>query len=171
MKLASLRDLFVDELKDLYSAENQLVKALPKIAAAVSDPDLKAGIEEHLEETKGHIERLETIFKGLDASPKGKKCAAMEGLLEEGSELLKEDAAPAVKDAAIIAACQKVEHYEIASYGTVRTWAQMLGEEEAMSLLNETLDEEAACDEKLSDLAESCINADAAAGRAAVERM
>lgn len=160
MKLESLRDLFVDELKDLYSAENQLLKALPKMAKAASSSELQAAFEEHLEVTQGQVQRLEKVFKKLGVSPKGKKCKAMEGLIEEGKELLEEDAEPAVLDAALIAAAQKVEHYEIAGYGTVRTYARMLGHEDAASLLQQTLDEEGEADKKLTELSEA-INVEA----------
>jgi ferritin-like metal-binding protein YciE len=161
MKLKSLQDLYVSELKDLYSAENQLLKALPKMAKAASAPELKKAFATHLEETRGQVERLETIFEELEASPKGKKCKAMEGLVEEGSEMIEEDAEPAVKDAGLIAAAQKVEHYEMAGYGTVRTFAELLGYDKAAKLLQETLDEEAATDEKLTELANSVINVEA----------
>jgi ferritin-like metal-binding protein YciE len=168
MKLKSLQDLFVDELKDLYSAENQLLKALPKMAKAASNGELRAGFEEHLEQTRGHVERLEQVCQQLEVTPKGKKCAAMEGLIEEGKELMEEDASPAVLDAGLIAAAQKVEHYEIASYGTVCTWATLLGFDEAASLLGETLEEEKATDEKLTTLAEQTVNEDAEGGDDAV---
>ena len=161
MKIQSLNDLLVDQLKDLYSAENQLVKALPKMAKAASNPELKAGFEEHLEQTRGQVERLETICEQLGVSPKGKKCVAMEGLIEEGKELLQEDVEPEVLDAGLIAAAQKVEHYEIAGYGTVRTWAEQLGLDEAVRLLQETLDEEKETDEKLTQLAQASVNEDA----------
>ena len=160
MKLGSLHDLYVEELKDLYSAENQLIKALPKMAKAASSKELRAAFQEHLTETRAQVGRLEKVFKELKVSPKGKKCKAMEGLIEEGKELLEEDAAPAVLDAALIAAAQKVEHYEIAGYGTVRTYAELLGFDKAAGLLRETLDEESAADEKLSGLAEN-INVEA----------
>lgn len=163
MKLKTLHDLYVDELKDLYNAENQLLKALPKMAKAASDPQLAQAFTDHLEETTGHVDRLEKIFKKLDASPKGKKCKAMEGLLEEGKDLMAEDAAPSVMDAALIAAAQRVEHYEMAGYGCVRTYARLLGYEEAADLLQETLDEEGTADKKLTDLAETIINAEAVA--------
>lgn len=163
MKLKTLHDLYVDELKDLYNAENQLLKALPKMAKAASDPQLAQAFTDHLEETAGHVDRLEKIFKKLDASPKGKKCKAMEGLLEEGKDLMAEDAAPSVMDAALIAAAQRVEHYEMAGYGCVRTYARLLGYEEAADLLQETLDEEGTTDKKLTDLAETIINAEAVA--------
>jgi ferritin-like metal-binding protein YciE len=143
----------VDELRDLYSAENQLVKALPKMAKAANSEDLKAGFEEHLKQTEGHVERLEKIFDGLDKSPKGKKCKAMEGLVEEGSEVIEEEMAPEVKDAALIAAGQRVEHYEMAGYGTVRTYAELLDYDDAAELLQATLDEEGDTNKKLMKLA------------------
>jgi ferritin-like metal-binding protein YciE len=161
MKLGSLQDLYVEELKDLYSAENQLLKALPKMAKAASSAELRTAFEHHLEQTKGQVERLETIFKKLGSSPKGKKCKAMEGLIEEGSELMEQQAAPAVMDAALIAAAQRVEHYEMAGYGCVRTFARLLGHKEAADLLQATLQEEAAADKKLSKLAEGTINVEA----------
>src|SRR5271155_3117304 len=135
MKENSLKELYIDELKDLYSAENQLLKALPKMAKAASAPELRAAFEDHLEETRGQVQRLERIFKKLKASPKGKKCKAMEGLIEEGKEVMGEDGEPAVLDAALIAAAQRVEHYEMAGYGSVRTFARLLGYEEAEKLL------------------------------------
>lgn len=155
-----LKELYIDELKDLYSAENQLVKALPKMARAASSEELRAGFEEHLEQTKGHVQRLEQIFEMLNESPKGKKCKAMEGLVEEGSEVMKEDFEDALLDAALIGAAQRVEHYEIAAYGTVRAFAEELGESDQASLLEETLEEEKETDEKLSQLAKQ-INAQA----------
>ena len=164
MKLESLQDLLVAELKDLYSAENQLVKALPKMAKAASNEKLRDGFLEHLEQTKVHVERLEQACEQLEVTPKGKKCAAMEGLIHEGSELLKEDATPQVLDAALIAAAQKVEHYEIASYGSARTFAKLLGLDNVAKLLQQTLDEEAATDKKLTKLAESEVDAAAMAG-------
>jgi ferritin-like metal-binding protein YciE len=147
----SLKDLYIDELKDLYSAENQLVKALPKMAKAASSPELRAGFEEHLEQTKGHVQRLETVFQQLEANPKGKKCKGMEGLIEEGGEAIKEYEGE-LRDAALIGAAQRVEHYEIAGYGTVIAFAEELGETKHASLLNETLKEEKETDEKLTDL-------------------
>lgn len=153
MNLETLRDLFVDELKDLYSAEHQLLKALPKMAKAATSIELKHAFESHLKETKGQVERLEQVFAGLDASPRGKKCKAMEGLVEEGAEWIQEDAEPDVMDAGLIAAAQRVEHYEMAGYGCVRTYAQLLGETKAASLLQKTLDEEGAADKKLTQLA------------------
>jgi ferritin-like metal-binding protein YciE len=162
-KINTLQDAYVEQLRDLYSAENQLIKALPKMAKAAHDPELKKGFEEHLEQTKEHAARLEEIFDELDEKPTGKKCAAMAGLVEEGSETIGEDAAPAVKDALLIAAAQRVEHYEIAAYGTVKTFATILGHEDAVKLLAETLQEEVDTDEKLTQAAES-INVEANEG-------
>ena len=162
MKLKTLQDLFIHELKDLYSAETQLVKALPKMARAATHEDLKAGFEEHLEQTKGHVQRLEQIAEQCEAKLAGHKCKAMEGLIEEGSELISEDAEDSVRDAGLIGAAQRVEHYEIAAYGTARALAKCLGYNDAAELLGETLEEEKATDEKLTELAESAINAEAA---------
>ena len=161
MKLGSLQNLYIEELKDLYSAETQLLKALPKMAKAASSPELRTAFEDHLEQTKDQVERLETVFKKLSISPKGKKCKAMEGLIEEASELMAEQAAPAVMDAALIAAAQRVEHYEMAGYGCVRTFARLLGHKEAADLLQTTLQEEGDADKKLSTLAETTINVEA----------
>ena len=161
MKMRTLHDLFVDQLKDLYNAENQLVKALPKMAKNASNPQLKQAFTKHLEETKGHVERLEQVFDLLGAPAKGKTCKAMKGLIEEGKEMMDEDAEPEVMDAGLIAAAQRVEHYEIAGYGCVRTYAQMLGNEKAAKLLQQTLDEEGKTDKLLTDLAESVINLEA----------
>ena len=158
-----LKELYVDELRDLYNAENQLVKALPKMAKAASSEELREGFQEHLEQTKGHVQRLEQIFKMLNETPKGKKCKGMEGLVEEGSELMKEDLEDALLDAALIGAAQRVEHYEIAAYGTVRAFAEELGESQHASLLAETLEEEKETDEKLTELAKQ-INAEANEG-------
>lgn len=160
MSVGSLHDLYVDELKDLYNAENQLLKALPKMAKAASSDELRTAFEDHLEETRGQVRRLERIFKKLDTSPKGKKCKAMEGLVEEGKEVM-EEAEPPVLDAALIAAAQRVEHYEMAGYGCVRTFARLLGYDDAADLLQETLDEEGAADKKLTELAETIINVEA----------
>ncbi len=159
----SLRELYIDELKDLYSAETQLVKALPKLAKASSNPQLRQAFEEHLRQTSDQVSRLEEIFESLDEKPTGKKCLGMEGLVKEGSETIGEDYEDAVKDAALIGAAQRVEHYEIAGYGTVRTFAELLGESEHVSLLEETLAEEKAADEKLSELADE-INDQAVQG-------
>jgi ferritin-like metal-binding protein YciE len=161
MKLKTLQDLYVDQLKDLYNAENQLVKALPKMAKAATAPQLADAFTEHLAETKIQIERLETIFTELEVGPKGKTCKAMAGLLEEGAEAISEDADPSVRDAALIAAAQRVEHYEMAGYGCVRTFATLLGYEDAAELLQTTLDEEGSADKKLTELAESIINTEA----------
>jgi ferritin-like metal-binding protein YciE len=152
--LEGLRKLYIEELKDLYNAENQLVKALPKMAKAVSSDELRQGFEEHLGQTKGHVQRLEQIFQALGENPKGKKCKGMEGLVEEGSEVMQEDFEGALMDAAIIGAAQRVEHYEIAAYGTVCAFAEVLGESEQNSLLAETLQEERETDEKLTQLAQ-----------------
>jgi ferritin-like metal-binding protein YciE len=162
MNSNALKSLYIDELKDLYSAENQLIKALPRMAKAATSPDLKKGFEEHLEQTREHARRLELILKGLDESPKGKKCKGMEGLIEEGSELIDEDPGDEELDAGLIAAAQRVEHYEIAGYGCVRTYAELLDQGDAASLLEETLEEERETDQKLTKLAES-INVTAAA--------
>jgi ferritin-like metal-binding protein YciE len=164
MKLETLHDLYVDELKDLYNAEHQILKAVPKMAKAASAPELAKALTDHLAQTKRQVDRLEKIFKKLDVSPKGKMCKAMEGLIEEGKEVIAEDDAdPSVMDAAIIAAAQRVEHYEMAGYGCVRTFAHLLGYEQAADLLQETLDEEGAADKKLTKLAETVINVEAVA--------
>jgi ferritin-like metal-binding protein YciE len=148
-------------LRDLYNAENQLLKALPTMAKAASSKELKGGFDKHLEQTKGHVERLEQIFEDLDENPKGKTCKAMKGLIEEGSEILKEDGEESVLDAGIIVAAQKVEHYEMAGYGSVRTFAQLLGQNKAAELLQTTLDEESETNEILNKLAESVVNPEA----------
>lgn len=161
MAMNTLKDLYVDELKDLYSAENQILKALPQMAKKATAQELKEAFNEHLEVTRKQVERLDQIFKELGVSPKGKKCKAMEGLIEEGKEVLQEDIENAVIDAALIACAQRVEHYEMAGYGCVRTFARLLEFTEAEKLLQETLDEEAEADEKLTELAESVINVQA----------
>ena len=161
MEIDSLRKLYVDELKDLYSAEKQILQALPKMAKKATNAQLKKGFETHLEETRGQVERLDQIFEMLGKSPRGKKCKGMEGLLEEGKEMMQEDMDPEVMDAALIAAAQRVEHYEIAGYGTVRTYAQLLGETQHAKLLQQTLEEEGNTDKKLTQLAESSINVEA----------
>jgi len=161
MKLNTLKQLYIEELRDLHSAENQLLGALPKLAKGASSEELKLAFENHLDQTKVHVERLEEIFERLDETPKGKTCQAMKGLVEEGSEILGEDGEESVLDAGIIAAAQKVEHYEIASYGTVRTFAQLLGEDEAAELLQETLDEEGEADKLLTQLAQEIVNPEA----------
>jgi ferritin-like metal-binding protein YciE len=164
MTLDTLEKLFINELRDLYSAENQLVKALPKMAKGASSPELKDAFEKHLEQTKGHVARLEELFEQLNESPKGKTCHGMKGLIEEGSEILEEDGEDSVLDAGIIVAAQKVEHYEIASYGSVRTFANLLGKDEAASLLQATLDEESETNETLNRLAEGMVNPEAVIG-------
>jgi ferritin-like metal-binding protein YciE len=161
MRKDSLRELYIGELRDLYSAETQLVKALPKIAKASSNDQLREAFEEHLRETSEHVSRLEQIFDELGEKASGKKCLGMEGLVKEGSEMMKEDFSDDIKDAGIIGAAQRVEHYEMAGYGTVRAFAELLGENEHVSLLEQTLEEEKAADRKLTELAEQ-INQQAA---------
>ena len=161
MDMNTLQDLYVDELRDLLSAESQLLKALPKMAKKASAPELQQAFETHLGETGTHVERLNQIFKNLGMKPRAKKCKGMQGLLEEGEEMMKEAASEDVRDAAMISAAQKVEHYEIASYGTVRTYAEMLGEKKGAKLLQQTLDEEGETDKKLTTLATNFINAEA----------
>ena len=156
-----LQELLVDELKDLYSAENQIIKALPKMAKAASSPELKRAFERHLEETKRQVERLDQIGEALDVRMTGKKCKGMEGLIEEGKEIMSEDLEDNALDAGLIGAAQKVEHYEIAAYGTARAHANMLGLNKIAKLLQQTLDEEGATDKKLTQLAESIINVEA----------
>jgi ferritin-like metal-binding protein YciE len=154
MNKNSLRGLYVDELRDIYNAEKQLTKALPKMAKAVTDEELRDGLTEHLEQTRGHVERLEQILKALGERANGKKCAGMEGLIQEGSEIMQGDFAADVLDAALIAAAQRVEHYEIAAYGSLCAFAKLLGESQHLSLLRQTLDEEKAADEKLTELSQ-----------------
>lgn len=154
-KLKTLEDFYHDELKDLYSAEKQITKALPRMIKAANSEILKDALQNHLEETMNQVERLESISKNTGISLNGKKCKAMEGLLEEGKEILEEEMDPEVLDAAIIAAAQKVEHYEMASYGCARTYARLLNDEESMELLQETLDEEGNADKKLTEIAEN----------------
>ena len=161
MEKNTLRELYVEELRDIYDAEKQLIKALPKMAGAASSEELRSGFEEHLEQTKGHAQRLEQIFSALGEKPTGKKCKGMQGLVTEGSEVMDEDFDEDVKDAALISAAQRVEHYEIAAYGTVRTYASILDEQDAVSLLEKTLEEEKETDQKLTELAEN-INTEAA---------
>jgi ferritin-like metal-binding protein YciE len=158
MKMKSLEDLYLDELKDLLNAENQILKALPKMAKNATSEELRSAFEDHLEQTKGHVERLQQIFEKRGVAAKGKKCKGMEGIIEEGKQLLEEDMEDEVRDAALIAAAQRVEHYEIAAYGTVRTYARLLGDEEAADLLQETLNEEGETDHKLTELAEGMVN-------------
>jgi ferritin-like metal-binding protein YciE len=157
----ALKELYIDELRDIYNAENQLTKALPKMAKAATSDDLRAGFEGHLEQTKGHVERLERIFKELGEKPTGKKCKGMEGLVKEGEEMIKEEELEGeALDAGLISAAQRVEHYEIAAYGCVRTYAKLLGQDDAAELLEQTLGEEKETDQKLTMLAEN-INVEA----------
>jgi ferritin-like metal-binding protein YciE len=157
----ALKGLYIDELRDIYNAENQLTKALPKMAKAATSDDLRAGFEGHLEQTKGHVERLERIFKELGEKPTGKKCKGMEGLVKEGEEMIKEEELEGeALDAGLISAAQRVEHYEIAAYGCVRTYAKLLGQDDAAELLEQTLGEEKETDQKLTMLAEN-INVEA----------
>jgi ferritin-like metal-binding protein YciE len=158
MKLESLRDLMVEQMQDLYDAEKRITSALPKMAKAASSPELKAAFEKHLKETENHVTRLEKSFDILGEKAKAKKCKAMEGLIAEGTETIEEDAEPEVKDAALIAAAQRVEHYEMAGYGTVSAYARLLNQPGVLELFQETMAEEEATDEALTRLAESTIN-------------
>jgi ferritin-like metal-binding protein YciE len=160
-KMKNLEDLFVDSLKDIYDAEHQIVKALPKMAEKAQSSELKQGFKEHLEMTKRQIDRLEQIFKGMKMPAEGKHCKGMEGLIKEGDEVMKEPMDMAVKDAALIAAAQKVEHYEISAYGTARTFAQALGHQDFARLLDQSADEEGMTDKKLTAMAEGHVNAKA----------
>ncbi len=160
MKENSLKDVFIDEVRDLYNAEQQLIKALPKMAKAANSPDLRDGFEKHLQQTKEHASRLEQVLSGLGEPVKGKKCKGMEGIVAEGAEILSGDYEGAVMDAALISAAQRVEHYEIAAYGCVHAYATLMGETEAASLLEQTLEEEKETNEKLTELSEG-INAEA----------
>jgi ferritin-like metal-binding protein YciE len=154
MQATELKEILIDELKDIYSAETQLVKALPKMAKAAESEELRTGFEKHLQQTKEHVARLEQIFEGFDEKPTGKKCVGMEGLIKEGSEAIEEDYEGEAKDSLLIGAAQRVEHYEIAAYGTVRAMAEKLGERQAASLLGKTLQEEKDTDEKLTQFAD-----------------
>lgn len=162
MDLNSLRDLFIDELRDLYDAENQITEALPKLIEKAQYPELKSALQEHLEVTRGQIGRLETIFQQLNEKPTGESCKGMKGLLKEGDDMATRDGSQSVIDAAIISAAQRVEHYEMAGYGTVRTYAELLGENEFANLLQQTLDEEKEADQTLSQIAKT-INVQARA--------
>ena len=164
MKLETLNKLYINELRDLYNAENQLLKALPKMAKAASSAKLRKAFQTHLEQTEGHVERLEEVFKELGEKAKGKTCHGMKGLIEEGSEILEEHGDESVLDAGIIVAAQKVEHYEMASYGSVRTFAELLGQKKAAKLLQATLDEESETNELLNKLAETIVNPKALTG-------
>jgi ferritin-like metal-binding protein YciE len=161
MKLNTLRDLYVEQLKDLYSAETQLVKALPKMEKAASHPELKQAFQRHLGETEQQVQRLEQVFQSLGEKPGGHTCKGMQGLIEEGQEMIKMKGDPAAVDAGLIAAAQRVEHYEIAGYGCVRTYAKQLGDTQSAKLLQQTLDEEGKTDEMLTKLAEQLINIEA----------
>lgn len=162
MAMHTLSDLYVEQLRDLYSAERQILKALPKMIKAASHEELQEALESHRQETEGHVSRLEQIFESLDKNAKGKTCHGMEGLLSEGAELIEEDPEPSVLDAGIISAAQRVEHYEMSAYGSVRTWAEQLGMDDHAKLLEQTLTEEKAADEKLNELATESINQEAA---------
>jgi len=158
MKLDSMSDLYLAELRDMYNGEKQLVKALPKMAKAASTEELRAAIEEHFQQTQNHVNRLETIFKSLDEKPGGETCEAMQGLVAEGEEVLKADGEDAVRDAGLIMAAQKVEHYEMATYGSLREFAHLLNREQDVDLLQQTLDEEKMADKKLNEIAEQVVN-------------
>ncbi len=162
MQVDSLEQLYVDQLRGIYDAENQLVRSLPKMAKAASSPELRTAFEQHLEQTREHVRRLDEIFRSLGHPSKGRSCKAMIGLIEEGEEIVKLDTEPSVRDAGLIAAAQKVEHYEIASYGTLRTFAEFRGDRQAAQSLQETLDEEYEADKTLTQVAESSINVEAA---------
>ncbi len=162
MKLETLQDLYIHELKDLFSAENQLIKALPKMAKAASNPDLAAGFKMHLEQTREHAARLEQVLASHQQSTRGKKCKGMEGLIAEGAEMIEEEAEDEVRDAGLISAAQRVEHYEMAGYGCARTYAEIIGDKEGAKLLQQTLEEESMTDKKLTSLAKSAINVGAA---------
>jgi ferritin-like metal-binding protein YciE len=161
MKLQNLRDLLVEELKDLYNAEHQLVKALPRLATAAHASELKLALEHHLQQTRGHVERIEQVFEGLGLPARGKRCRGMEGIIEEAQEILEQDGDLSVIDAGLIAAAQKAEHYEIATYGCVCAHARMLGDGDVVELLTQTLEEEKATDHKLTLLAERLVNLEA----------
>ncbi|MGE5814462.1 MAG: ferritin-like domain-containing protein [Acidobacteriota bacterium] len=161
MAVQSLEDMFLEELKDVYNAENQILKALPRMAKKASAPELRRAFEQHLKQTEAQVQRLERVFASLDEKPKGKSCKGMQGIIEEGKEVMSEDIEDDVLDAALIAAAQKVEHYEMATYGTLRAWAETLGNQQAAKLLQQTLEEEEATDKKLTQLAEQLVNADA----------
>lgn len=163
MSLDSLDTLFLDELKDIYNAEKQILRALPRMAKAAESPELQQAFQKHLKETEGQVQRLERIFKDLGQPARGKKCKGMEGLIEEGKEKLEEEGEGPVIDAALIASAQKVEHYEIAAYGCLRTYAELLGYNQAARLLEQNLAEEEAADKKLTQLGEGGINASAVA--------
>ena len=158
-----LQDLLHDELKDIYDAEKQLIKALPKLVKKASSSELKEALQSHLRETEGHVDRLEQVFEQLGLAVRGKRCEGMQHLIAEGNDMISEAEDDATRDAVLIAGAQKVEHYEIASYGTIRTWANLLGKTDVASLFEDTLEEEKEADRKLTDIAESFVNAEAAA--------
>jgi ferritin-like metal-binding protein YciE len=164
MSIDSLSDLYVEELKDLYSAENQILKALPRMIGAATHPELKKAFSDHLAQTKVHVERLETICEDLGVSPKGKKCKGMEGVIADGAELIDEEPESNALDAGLASAAQHVEHYEMAGYGSVRTWAEQLGYGTHVKLLQQTLDEEKSADKLLTQIAERGLNVDAVVG-------
>ncbi len=166
MKVNSLKELYLEELKDVYDAENQIVKALPKMAKATSTPELRRAFEEHLEQTKGHVRRLEQIFEGLGEQAKARKCDGVRGIIEEGEDVMSDGQEGPVRDAGLIAGAQRVEHYEMAAYGSLKTWAKQLGDQRAASLLEETLNEEKKADEILTQIATSGVNTQAAESRA-----
>lgn len=161
MKLNTLKDLYIEELKDVYDAEKEIVKALPKMAKSASSPELRNAFEDHLEQTRTHVQRLEEIFAGMGEQPKTKKCHGLRGIVDEGEDLMGEDGNPSVIDAGLIAGAQRVEHYEIAVYGSLNTWAREFGDERAAQLLRTTLEEEKQTDEKLTNIAESAVNVQA----------
>ena len=162
-KVNSLKELFVEELKDIYDAENQIVKALPKMVKATSTPELRQAFSEHLEKTKGHVQRLEQVFSQLGEEPKAKKCDGIRGIIEEGEDVIREGSEGPVRDAGLIAGAQRVEHYEMAVYGSLKTWAGQLGQSEAATLLEETLNEEKEADHTLTQIAASGVDTEAAA--------
>ncbi|MGH9445514.1 MAG: ferritin-like domain-containing protein [Terriglobia bacterium] len=166
MKYETLKDLYLDELRDIYDAENEIVKALPKMAEAASSTELRSAFTHHLEQTRRHVTRLEQVFQGMGEKPKAKKCDGVRGILEEGEDLIGEKGDQSVRDAGLIAGAQRVEHYEMAVYGSLRTWARQLGNSQAVSLLEETLNEEKAADQKLTQIAEQSVNKQAAASSA-----
>jgi ferritin-like metal-binding protein YciE len=159
---STLHDAFLDELRDCYDAEKQLVKALPKMARSATSPDLREALESHLQETQGHVDRIEQIFGALDEKVRGKHCEGIAGIIEEGKAIMEEDFDGNTMDAALIAAGQRAEHYEMAAYGTLIAWARAMGHTDVVNLLQDTLDEEKAADEKLTELAEGGINQEAA---------
>jgi len=161
MKLESLHDLYVNELQDIYGAEEQILRALPKVIEKTTTPELRQALSNHLQETRGHVSRLEQIFEMHGEEAKKQKCKGMQGVLSEGDDLIGHDAPPQLRDAAIISACQRVEHYEMAVYGTLRTYAQQMGHERAAALLQQTLNEETAADQKLTNIAATRVNIDA----------